>query len=249
MKRIILSVFWKTVLILLFCYSSISFGDSLTLDLGQTNGSLMGRMVQLLMVISVLAIAPSIIIVVTSFTRFIVVFSFLRNAMGTQQSPPNMILVSLALFLTGYVMAPTIENAYQNGVLPLVNQKITEDEAFNKITRPFHGFMIQNVREKDLSLFMDLAEISKPETPDQVPLRILVPAFVISELRKAFEIGFLIFLPFLVIDLVIASLLMAMGMMMVPPVMIALPFKIIFFVLTDGWHLLCGSLVNSFAHH
>jgi flagellar biosynthetic protein FliP len=220
--------------------------DSLTLDLGQAHGSIMGRLAQLLMIVSVLAVAPSILIVATSFTRFTIVFSFLRTAMGTQQSPPNMILVSLALFLSGYVMAPTLEDAYKHGVLPLVNQTLTEEEALPKITRPFHQFMAQNVREKDLELFMNLSAVSELKSRDDIPLKILLPAFVISELRRSFEIGFLVFLPFVIIDLVVASLLMAMGMMMLPPALISLPFKIIFFVLVDGWHLLCGSLVNSF---
>jgi flagellar biosynthetic protein FliP len=207
---------------------------------------MVGRLLQLLMILSVLTIAPSILMVATSFTRFTIVFSFLRTALGTQQSPPNMVLVSLALFLSGYVMAPTLEKAYQQGIAPLIEQKISEEEAIQKVGQPFHQFMVQNVREKDLSLFIDLAQISQLKSREDIPFKILVPAFVISELRRSFEIGFLIFLPFVVIDLVVASLLMAMGMIMLPPALIALPFKIIFFVLVDGWHLLCGSLIRSF---
>lgn len=207
---------------------------------------MIGRMVQMFMLLTILSLAPSIIMVVTSFTRIVVVFSFVRNAIGTQQSPPNMILISLALFLTAFIMTPTLERVYNEGVAPLMQEKITEQEAFEKCSTPIREFMLRNVREKDLRLFMDLAKIDSLTDPALTPLRILVPAFIISELRRAFEIGFLIFIPFLVIDMVIASILMSMGMMMLPPVMIALPFKIIFFVLVDGWHLLCGSLVNSF---
>lgn len=220
--------------------------ESLTLDLGNANGSFSGRMIQLFLVFTVLSVAPSLIIMVTSFTRIVVVLSFLRNSMGLQQSPPNMVLISLAMFLTAFVMGPTFEKAYQEGVIPLIEEKIKEEEAVEKCVQPFKEFMLSNVREKDLRLFMDLAKVDEVGEPQLTPLKILVPAFMISELRRAFEIGFLIFIPFLIVDLVVASVLMSMGMMMLPPVMISLPFKVIFFVLIDGWFLLSGSLVNSF---
>ncbi len=223
------------------------FAESITLDMGNSGGSFSGRLIQMFLVFTVLSVAPSLVIMVTSFTRMVVVLSFLRNSIGLQQSPPNMVIVSLAMFLTLFVMGPTFEKAYDNGVAPLIAEKIKEEEALTKVIEPFREFMLKNVREQDLGLFMDLAKIEKLEKPTDTPLKILVPAFMISELKRAFEIGFLIFIPFLIIDLVVAAVLMAMGMMMLPPVTISLPFKIIFFVLIDGWHLLSGSLVNSFS--
>jgi flagellar biosynthetic protein FliP len=219
--------------------------QSFTVDLGD-GGSLTGRVVQLIALTTVLALAPSILIVVTSFTRIIVVLSLLRSAIGMQTTPPNTVLVSLALFLTFFIMQPVLEAAYGDGIQPLLADKIDEAEAFKRTSKPLHGFMIQHVREKDLTLFMDMAKIDKVATPADTPLRALVPAFMISELKRAFEIGFLLFVPFLIIDMVVASVLMSMGMMMLPPVMIALPFKLIFFVLVDGWNLVAGSLVKSF---
>lgn len=219
--------------------------DSFTLDLGE-GGSMTGRIIQLMIGFAVLSLAPSIVVMVTSFTRIVIVFSFLRNAIGLQQSPPNTVLASLALFLTAFIMSPTLEKAYEDGLKPLMNEAITEEEAFEKTFIPLRSFMIKNVREKDLKLFLGLANMENLPSEDALPYKVIVPAFVISELRRAFEIGFLIFLPFLVIDLVIASILMAMGMMMLPPVMISLPFKVIFFVLVDGWYLLCESLMKSF---
>jgi flagellar biosynthetic protein FliP len=197
--------------------------------------------------VTVLSLAPAILITVTSFTRIIIVLSFVRNALGLQQTPPNTVLVSLALFLTGFVMAPTFETAWREGVAPLVEERITEGEAFERAVAPLHRFMLGNVREQDVKLFADLARIDAIAEPKDTPLRVLVPAFMISELRRAFEIGFLLFLPFLIIDMVVASILMSMGMMMLPSAMISLPFKVIFFVLVDGWYLVAGSLVQSFA--
>ncbi len=219
--------------------------QSLSLDLGG-DGSFSGRVVQLVLLITVLSLAPSILITVTSFTRMVVVLSLLRNALGTQQSPPNVVLISLAMFLTIFVMQPVLTQAYEDGIKPLIDEQITEEEAFGRTVAPFRSFMLAQVRERDLSLFLDLAGLEPPEDVTQTPLRALVPAFMISELRRAFEIGFLLFIPFIVIDLVIASVLMAMGMMMLPPIMISLPFKLIFFVLVDGWYLVAGSLVQSF---
>jgi flagellar biosynthetic protein FliP len=201
---------------------------------------------QLLVILSVLSLAPAIVMMVTSFTRFTVVFSLLRNSLGTQQAPPNMVLISLSLFLTSYVMAPTVEQAYREGIAPMIEKKISQDEAYPKMIKPFHQFMGRNVRQKDLKLFFDLTKEVIPKNLDDVGYKILIPAFMISELHKAFEIGFIIFIPFLIIDLVISSILMAMGMMMLPPVLVSLPFKIVFFILIDGWNLLCGSLVDGF---
>lgn len=224
-----------------------SIAQSFSLDLGQEiDGQTTSRLVQIIALLTVLSLAPSILMMVTSFARIIIVLSFLRSAIGLQQSPPNSVLVGLALFLTLFVMMPTFEDAYNNGIEPLVREEITEEEAFPRITQPFHRFMMSQVRDQDLRLFMDLADVPAVETPEDVPFRVLIPAFMISELKRAFEIGFLIFLPFLIIDMVVASILMSMGMMMLPPVMISLPFKLIFFVIIDGWFLLAGSLVQSF---
>ena len=223
-----------------------ALAQSISLDLGGIEGSSTGRIVQLLALLTVLSLAPAILITVTSFTRIIVVLSFLRSALGTQTTPPNIVMVSLALFLTGFVMAPTLEKSYQDGIAPLIEDKMPETEALNRAIAPVHDFMIGHVRERDLKLFSDLAKIPPVADPKDVSMRILVPAFMISELRRAFEIGFLLFLPFLIIDIVVASILMSMGMMMLPPVTVSLPFKLIFFVLVDGWYLVAGSLVQSF---
>lgn len=223
-----------------------ALAQSLNLDLGD-EGNLSGRVVQMILLITVLSLAPSILVMMTSFIRMVIVFSMLRSAMGTQQSPPNIVLVSLSLFLTGYVMAPTLTAAWEQGVNPLIEQQIDEVEAFNRATTPLKEFMLRHVREKDLALFVDMSGgDSATANPADVPLTTIVPAFMISEIRRAFEIGFLLYVPFIVIDMVVASILMSMGMMMLPPVMIAMPFKLIFFVLVDGWNLVVGSLVQSF---
>ena len=230
----------------LICGTSDLHGQSLSLDMNSSGGSLTSKLVQMVGLISVLSLAPSILVMVTSFTRIVVVMSFLRTALGTQQSPPNTVLISLALFLTLFVMGPVLEKSYKEGLAPYMDEKISEEEAFQKTMAPLHKFMMAHVREKDLMLFMDLAKVDTVTKPEDTPVRVLIPAFMISELHRAFEIGFLIFLPFLVIDLVVASVLMAMGMMMLPPTSIALPFKLIFFVMVDGWHLTVGSLVKGF---
>jgi flagellar biosynthetic protein FliP len=220
--------------------------QSVNIDFGKQGSPLISsKIIQALGLLTVLSLAPSILIMVTSFTRVVIVLSFLRTALGLQQTPPNSVLISLALFLTFFIMAPTFEKSYQDGLKPLVDQTISEEEAIPKIVEPFHTFMIEHVREKDLHLFTDIAKIELKDKKD-TPLQVLIPSFMISELKRAFEIGFLIFLPFLIIDMLVASTLMAMGMMMIPPVMISLPFKLIFFVLIDGWYMLCGSLVKSY---
>ncbi|HTH96517.1 MAG TPA: flagellar type III secretion system pore protein FliP [Stellaceae bacterium] len=226
-------------------WSPPALAQSLQLDLGE-RGSATGRIVELVALMTVLSVVPGILVTVTSFTRIIVVLSFLRTAMGIQSTPPNTVMVSLALFLTAFVMGPTLEQAYNQGVKPLIAEQINEEQAFPLIVAPFQRFMITHVREQDLTLFMNLGKIPPVAKPDDVPLRALLPAFLISELRRAFEIGFLLFLPFLIIDIVIASLVMSMGMVSLPPSVLSLPFKLVFFVLIDGWYLVCGSLVQSF---
>ncbi len=225
---------------------SPALGQALSIDFGE-GGDLTGRIIQLLALLTVLSLAPSILVVVTSFTRIVVVLSIIRSALGMQQTPPNAVLISLALFLTAFIMAPTLETSYREGIAPLIEAEIDEAEAFERTVAPVHGFMMLHVREKDLALFMDVADVAALEKPEDTPLKVLVPAFIISELRRAFEIGFLIFIPFVIIDIVVASVLMSMGMLMLPPVMISLPFKLIFFVLVDGWYLVAGSLVQSFS--
>ena len=224
-----------------------AFAQVVSLDLGGDNpGSVTGRVVQMVALLTVLSLAPSILVMMTSFTRIIVVLSFLRSAIGLQQTPPNTVMISLALFMTFFIMAPTLEAAYNQGVKPLINEDIDEITAFNRSVEPFKLFMLKHVREKDLTLFIDVSKSKPFDSPEAVPLQVIVPAFMISELRRAFEIGFMLFLPFLIIDIVTSSILMSMGMMMLPPIVISLPFKIIFFVLVDGWNLVVGSLIQSF---
>ncbi|MEA3330264.1 MAG: flagellar type III secretion system pore protein FliP [Campylobacterota bacterium] len=201
--------------------------------------------INVLVILTLLFLAPSMVLVMTTFTRFVIVFGFLRQALGTQQVPPTQLLVMLAMILTFFVMEPVGVKAYNNGIKPYIEEKIGYEEAFDRTTLPFKNFMIRNTREKDLALFLRIREMENPQTIDDLSLSIIIPAFVISELKTAFEIGFLLFLPFLVIDMVVASILMSMGMMMLPPVMISLPFKILVFVIIDGWNLLIGNLIAS----
>lgn len=213
----------------------------------EKSSSVSGRIIQLFGALTILSIAPGLLIMVTSFTRFIIAFSMMRSGLGLQSSPANMVLISLALFMTFYVMAPTFNTAWKTGVAPLMNEEISEEKAIINICEPFRNFMLSQVREKDLILFSDLADSSiKSVDSKKVDFRILIPAYMISELRRGFEIGFLIILPFLIIDLVVATLTMSMGMMMLPPTILSLPFKVLFFVLMDGWNLLVGSLIRSF---
>jgi flagellar biosynthesis protein FliP len=212
------------------------------------SASTSGQIMQMLAALTVLSIAPGLLIMVTSFTRFAIAFSMLRSGLGLQTTPANLVMISLALFMTFYVMAPVFDRAWQNGVQPLVNNQITQEVAISEIATPFREFMLRQVRDKDLRLFEDLADESfRTKANDVVDMRILIPAFMISELRRGFEIGFLIVLPFLVIDLIVATLTMSMGMMMLPPTVLSLPFKILFFVLIDGWNILVGSLIRSFS--
>ncbi len=216
---------------------------------GGLGGDTASSLIQTFGVLTVLAIAPGLLVMMTSFTRIVIVLSILRSGLGLQSTPANLVLISLALFMTFHIMAPTLDKAWTDGLQPLSRKEITEAEAFDRIADPFRGFMMAQVRDRDLDLFVDLARERGQTvgTPEKVELRVLVPAFMISELRRGFEIGFLVVLPFLVIDLIVATVTMAMGMMMLPPTVLSLPFKILFFVLIDGWSLLTGSLVRSFS--
>jgi flagellar biosynthetic protein FliP len=222
--------------------------QTVTLDL--SGGSMSRTMLQLFSLTAFLSLAPAIVVTITSFTRLVVVLSLLRSAIGLQQSPPNIVLTSLAIFLTIFIMGPTLEKAVNEGVAPYMDEAISEQQAFERTVAPFKAFMLRNVGEGELNLMQGVAArrlgIPAPQTPSEVNLRVLVPAFMLSELRIAFEMGFLIFLPFLVIDVVVASVLMSMGMMMVPPVLIALPIKLIYFVYSGGWMMLVGALIESY---
>jgi flagellar biosynthetic protein FliP len=201
---------------------------------------------QLIFLITILSLAPAILVMLTSFTRIIIVFHFLRQALGTQQVPPNQVLISLALFLTFFIMKPTFDSVNKDALQPYLKGKITQQQAFDNALKPIRRFMFKHTREKDLALFLKLTDRSKPANPDEVSTLSLIPAFVLSELRLAFQIGFLLYVPFLIIDVVIASILMSMGMFMLPPMMISLPFKILLFVMVDGWYLLITSVINGF---
>ena len=202
---------------------------------------------QIMLLLTVLTLAPSILILMTSFSRFVIVLSFLRQAMGTQQTPPTQVLIGLALFLTFFVMSPVLTEINDKALQPYLNEEITQMKAFEIAQVPLKAFMLRQTREKDLALFVNMAAGEKPQTLDDVQMQSVVPAFVISELKTAFQIGFLIYIPFLILDMVVASILLSMGMMMLPPVLISLPFKLMLFVMVDGWHLTVGSLIKSFA--
>ena len=202
--------------------------------------------VRLLLLLTIFSLAPSILILMTSFTRIIIVLSFVRTSLATQQMPPNQVLIGIALFLTFFIMAPTLAEINEEALSPLLSEEITLEEAYEKASLPVKEFMARHTRQKDLELFMEYSQMEQPETIEEVPLTTLVPAFAISELKTAFQMGFMIFIPFLVIDMAVASVLMSMGMMMLPPVMISLPFKILLFVLVDGWYLITHSLLESF---
>jgi flagellar biosynthetic protein FliP len=234
-----------TVLLLLL--PGTAFAQSISLDLGAAGPGVTSRIVQLTALITVLSLAPSLLVMMTAFARIVIVLSLLRSALGTQGAPPNMVVIGLALFLTFFVMQPVLDQAWTNGLLPMSEGRVSDLEGLRLAAEPFHKFMAANVRADDLRLFVDLAKLPDPATPDAAPWRALVPAFTVGELRRAFEMGFLLYLPFLVIDMVVASILMGLGMMMLPPNVVSLPFKLIFFVLVDGWRLVAGSLVQSFA--
>lgn len=233
------------LLLILILLPGVAHAQDITVNFGD-NTTLTQRAIQLIGLITVISLAPSALVMVTSFTRIVVVLSLLRTAIGLQTAPPNSVMVSLALFLTAFVMGPTLQQSYDQGIAPLMAGQIEINEAFTRAAAPVRTFMLANTRQKDLQLFINLSKTPTPATAADTPLQIVVPAFMISELRRAFEIGFLLFIPFLIIDMVVASVLMSMGMMMLPPVVISLPFKLIFFVLADGWNLVAGSLVRSF---
>jgi flagellar biosynthetic protein FliP len=242
----------RFVLVFVLLLLAASDAHAQTVDLSQLlpNGgaSATARMLQIAAILTVLSVAPGLLIMVTSFTRFIVALSFLRSGLGLQSTPANLVLTSLAFFMTLFVMAPTFDKAWRNGIRPLMDNAITQEQAFGEIVEPFREFMLAQVREKDIALFEDLSrhEFDNADR-SRVDLRVLIPAFMISELRRGFEIGFMIILPFLVIDMVVATLTMSMGMMMLPPTVLSLPAKLLFFVMVDGWNLLVGSLVRSVA--
>jgi flagellar biosynthetic protein FliP len=218
-------------------------GPSL-MDLAEPEGY--SSAVKILLVLTLISFVPALVLTMTSFTRLVIVFSLLRHAMGTQQAPPNQVMVGLALFLTFFVMRPVWVQVHEESLMPYFDGAIQEGEALEKAMTPFRGFMLQETRKKDLGLFVELAKVQAPRQPSDIPTTVLVPAFITSELKTAFEISFLLYIPFLVIDMVVASVLMSMGMMLLPPVMISLPFKLMLFVLADGWNMVVKSLVESF---
>ncbi len=233
---------------LLSVVPGLAAAQSVAIDLGAGGGAgATARLVQLTALVTLLSLAPSLLVMVTAFARIVIVLSLLRSALGTQGTPPNTVLIGLALFLTFFVMQPVLDQSWTAGLLPMSEGRIGEMEGIRIAAEPFRGFMTGNVRPDDLRLFLDLAHLPDPATPDQTPWRALIPAFMVGELRRAFEMGFLLYLPFLVIEMVVASVLMSLGMMMLPPNVVSLPFKLIFFVLVDGWRLVAGSLVQSFA--
>jgi len=238
-----------TSLALVLCVYSMdawAAGPSVSIDLGSDAPKQTAMVIQILMLLTVLSLAPALFIIVTSFTRIVIVLSFLRQALGTQAVPPNQVLLSLALFLTMFIMAPVGQAVYGSALQPLIAEQISYEDAWKKGIEPVRGFMLRQLRDKDLELFITLSKMPKPEQVEQVPTHVIIPAFILSELRIAFQIGFLIYIPFLIVDMVVASVLMSMGMMMLPPVVISLPFKLILFVLADGWYLVVGSMVRSF---
>jgi flagellar biosynthesis protein FliP len=224
--------------------------QSFSIDLGNNGtaaaGGMTSRIVQLTALMTLLSVAPGILVVFTAFTRIVIVLSILRSALGAQGTPPNPVLIGLALFLTYFVMEPTLTRAWTDGLMPMMHGQIGDMDGLQRTAAPFHRFMAMNTQPKDVRLFVNLAHVPAPATPDATPWRVLAPAFMIGELRRAFEMGFLIYLPFLVSDIVVSSVLMSLGMMMLQPSAISLPFKLIFFVLVDGWQLVAGSLVRSF---
>lgn len=232
------------ILILLLAWGTSFAEASITLDMG--SGGKMTLPIKIILLLTILSLAPAIVLMVTSFTRIIVVLSFLKHAIGTQQMPPNQLLVGLALFLTYFIMMPVWTEINTQAIQPLSRGEITDQEALMRSIQPLRQFMFHHVREKDLALFVSLANLPQPDTKDDIPTYVLIPAFITSELKTAFQIGFFLFLPFLVIDMAVASVLMSMGMMMVPPVMVSLPLKVLLFVLVDGWRLVVQSLVTGF---
>jgi flagellar biosynthetic protein FliP len=219
---------------------------SIGLDKGAQNPGDVSVVLQIFLLLTVLSLVPAILIMLTSFTRIVIVLSVLRQAIGTHQMPPNQVVIGLALFLTFFVMTPVWQRVDKEALQPYLDKKITQEQALQNAAKPIRQFMFQQTREKDLALLVDIADIDRPKNTEDVPISVLIPSFVISELKTAFQIGFLLYVPFLIIDMVVASVLLSMGMMMLPPIMISLPFKLMLFVLADGWYLIVGSLIKSF---
>jgi flagellar biosynthesis protein FliP len=216
------------------------------IDLGSDDPEKVSNTLRIIILLTVMSIAPAFLVLMTCFTRIVIVLGFVRTALGTQQMPPNQVIIGLALFMTFFVMGPTFSEVNKEALQPFMDEKMSQQEAFDKASTPLKEFMTKHTREKDLALFMDYAKMDRPESIEDIPLTALVPAYAISELKSAFQMGFMIFVPFLVIDMIVASILMSMGMMMLPPVMISLPFKILLFILVDGWNLIVKSLLMSF---
>ncbi len=250
----ILVIFGMVGVACLFFFPSQGFAQTNALSLptvkiglGETkNPGDASILIQILFLLTILSLAPAILIMMTSFTRLIIVFAFLRNALGIHQMPPNQILIGLSLFLTFFIMTPVWQAVKENAYTPYMEKKLSQEKALEEAIKPVRQFMFKQTREKDLALFIGMSKIPKPRNTEDIPTTVLLPAFMISELKTAFQMGFVLFLPFLVIDMVVSSILLSMGMMMLPPVMISLPFKILLFVLVDGWHLIVGSMVKSF---
>lgn len=249
------SIFIIVLIAALFCITYTAYAQTASISVPKINLNVDNNgtpkdyvdSIKLLILITVLALVPSFIILMTSFTRIVVVLSFVRNALSTQQTPPNQVIIGLALFLTFFIMTPVYNKVNSNAIQPYLNNKITQQEAYNIGSKPVKEFMLKQTRKKDLELFVNASGMSKIDKQEDTPFRVLIPAFIISELKTAFQIGFMIYLPFIVIDMVVASILMSMGMFMLPPVTISLPFKILLFVMVDGWYLVVKMLIQSFA--
>jgi len=227
--------------------TSASSAPFFTIDLDQSGDpGKVGVVLKIFLLMTILSLVPAILVMLTSFTRVVIVLSILRQAIGTNQLPPNQIVIGLALFITFFVMTPVWQKVNQDALQPYLGGKITQQEALEKASHPLRGFMLKQTRKKDLALFVDIAKVGRPKNTDDIPISVLIPSFIISELKTAFQIGFMLYIPFLVIDVVVASILLSMGMMMLPPIMISLPFKLMLFVLADGWYLIVGSLLKSF---
>ena len=246
--RLALFLAWAALLLLALLLPGLAHAQSVSIDLGTAGqAGATSRLVQITALITVLSLAPSLLVMVTAFTRIVIVLSLLRSAIGAQGTPPNPVIIGLALFLTFFVMQPVLQQAWDAGLLPMAQGQVAEMDGLRLAAEPFRRFMAANLHGNDIQLFLDLGNLAPPATPEQTPWRALIPAFMVGELRRAFEIGFLLYLPFLVIDMVVGSVLMSLGMMMLPPSAVSLPFKLIFFVMVDGWRLVSGSLVQGFA--
>ncbi len=246
-RRLLQVIHVAVIVLLVVAWSSPAWSQSFSFDLGQGGqAGTTSRLIQISVLMGVLSLAPSLLVMLTAFTRIVIVLSLLRSGIGAQGTPPNTVIIGLSLFLTFFVMQPTLEQAWSAGLLPMARGELVDMDGLRQTAEPFRKFMLLNARPADMSTFLDLAKIKPPAQAEDMPWRVLVPAFMVGELSRAFEMGFVLFLPFLIIDMVVASILMSMGMMMLPPSIVSLPFKLTFFVLVDGWRLIAGSLVQSF---